>query len=94
MRGRRRLRRLWQWRLDILGCMTDKRPDSSSSRPAPISIAVDKRIEQRRHEVDKFQEALAFEAHVDGTHISAIERGIANPSVQTLADLAPVLRTS
>lgn len=71
--------------------MTDKRPAPPSSRPAPISLALGKRIKQRRHEVDKSQETLAFEAHVDRTYISAIERGIANPSVETLANICYAL---
>ncbi|TDV16304.1 helix-turn-helix domain-containing protein [Paraburkholderia caballeronis] len=60
-------------------------------KPAPISAALGKRIKQRRHEVDKSQETLAFEAHVDRTYISAIERGIANPSIETLANICYAL---
>jgi transcriptional regulator with XRE-family HTH domain len=71
--------------------MTATRSTSPSARPAPISIALGKRIKQRRHEVDKSQETLAFEAHVDRTYISAIERGIANPSIETLANVCYAL---
>jgi transcriptional regulator with XRE-family HTH domain len=46
-----------------------------------------KRIKECRHAADKSQETLAFEAQVDRTYISAIERGVANPSVETLADI-------
>ncbi|WP_454826715.1 helix-turn-helix transcriptional regulator [Paraburkholderia xenovorans] len=67
--------------------MTAKRSTSPSPRPAPISIALGKRIKECRHEAGKSQETLAFEAHVDRTYISAIERGIANPSVETLANI-------
>lgn len=55
--------------------------------PAPITVALGHRIKQRRHEVGKSQETLAFESHVDRTYISAVERGIANPSVETLANI-------
>lgn len=71
----------------ILPGMTTRRPNPSSSRAAPISLALGKRIKQCRHAVEKSQETLAFEAHVDRTYISAIERGIANPSVETLANI-------
>ncbi|RBB35802.1 transcriptional regulator [Burkholderia reimsis] len=71
----------------MLHAMTTRRPTPSLSRPAPISIALGKRIKVCRHAVEKSQETLAFEAHVDRTYISAIERGIANPSVETLANI-------
>ena len=72
----------------ILFAMTAKRSDTPSVvRPAPISVALGKRIKQCRHAADKSQETLAFEAHVDRTYISSIERGIANPSVETLASI-------
>lgn len=74
--------------------MTTSRPDSLASRPAPISLALGKRIKQCRHAADKSQETLAFEAHVDRTYISAIERGIANPSVETLANICYALNVT
>lgn len=72
--------------MGILHAMTAKRA-TPSARPAPISVALGKRIKQCRHEADKSQETLAFEAHVDRTYISSIERGVANPSVETLASI-------
>ncbi|KWI88389.1 transcriptional regulator [Burkholderia pseudomallei] len=71
----------------MLHDMTVKRSPSPPGRPAPISIALGKRIKQCRHEAEKSQETLAFEAHIDRTYISSIERGIANPSVETLANI-------
>lgn len=71
--------------------MTVKRSETPSTRPAPISIALGKRIKQCRHSADKSQETLAFEAHVDRTYISSIERGIANPSIETLANICYAL---
>jgi len=59
--------------------------------PAPISVALGKRLKQCRHAAEKSQETLAFEAHVDRTYISAIERGVANPSVETLANICHAL---
>ncbi|QSY09881.1 helix-turn-helix transcriptional regulator [Burkholderia pseudomallei] len=78
----------------MLPRMTTPRSDTSPSRPAPISIALGKRIKQCRHAADKSQETLAFEAHVDRTYISAIERGIANPSVETLANICHALNVT
>jgi transcriptional regulator with XRE-family HTH domain len=75
----------------ILPGMPTQRPTPPSSRPAPISVALGKRVKQCRHAADKSQETLAFEAHVDRTYISSIERGIANPSVETLANICYAL---
>ncbi|AOJ46569.1 XRE family transcriptional regulator [Burkholderia thailandensis] len=71
----------------MLHAMTIRRPNPLASRPAPISIALGKRIKECRHAAEKSQETLAFEAHVDRTYISSIERGVANPSVETLANI-------
>lgn len=78
----------------MLHGMTVKRSAPAPARPAPISIALGKRIKQCRHEAEKSQETLAFEAHVDRTYISAIERGIANPSVETLANICYALNVT
>lgn len=40
------------------------------------------------------QEALALEAEVDRTYVSQIERGIANPSLRVLDQIAGVLEVS
>jgi transcriptional regulator with XRE-family HTH domain len=71
----------------MLHAMTAKRSPPPAARPAPISVALGKRIKQCRHDAEKSQETLAFEAHVDRTYISTIERGIANPSIETLANI-------
>ena len=71
--------------------MSTKRPAVSNAQPAPISVALGKRLKQCRHAAEKSQETLAFEAHVDRTYISAIERGVANPSVETLANICHAL---
>ena len=71
--------------------MTTRRPSLPAPQLAPISIALGKRVKHCRHAADKSQETLAFEAHVDRTYISAIERGVANPSIETLANICHVL---
>lgn len=81
-------------RAGILHAMTATRSTSSPAPAAPISVALGKRIKQCRHEAEKSQETLAFEAHVDRTYISAIERGIANPSVETLANICYALNVT
>ncbi|MDO3558653.1 helix-turn-helix domain-containing protein [Ralstonia pseudosolanacearum] len=78
----------------MLHAMTAKRLNTPTARPAPISIALGKRIKECRHAVDKSQETLAFEAQVDRTYISAIERGTANPSIETLADICHAIGIS
>lgn len=52
-----------------------------------VSIAVGKRLKKLRIDAEKTQEELAFDSNVDKTFISAIERGVANPSVLTLANI-------
>lgn len=74
--------------------MSTKRLADSSAQPAPISVALGKRLKQCRHAAEKSQETLAFEAHVDRTYISAIERGVANPSVETLANICHALNVT
>lgn len=74
--------------------MTAKRATPPVARPAPISIALGKRVKECRHAAGKSQETLAFEAHIDRTYISAIERGIANPSIETLANICHSLNVT
>ncbi|MFM0072605.1 helix-turn-helix transcriptional regulator [Paraburkholderia sediminicola] len=56
-----------------------------------VATAVGKRVKACRIEADKSQEELAYEACLDRTRVSAIERGIANPTVETLATICYVL---
>jgi DNA-binding XRE family transcriptional regulator len=52
-----------------------------------VSVAVGARLKKLRIDAKKTQEELAFSSSVDKTFISAIERGAANPSVLTLANI-------
>jgi len=74
--------------------MTAKRSTKNPTPPSAIAIALGKRIKQCRHAVEKSQETLAFDAKVDRTHISGIERGLANPSIETLSDICHALGIS
>lgn len=59
----------------------------SADKRNSISTALGARVKAARHEADISQEELAFAALVNRTYISSIERGIANPSVETLANI-------
>ncbi|CAJ3846113.1 XRE family transcriptional regulator [Burkholderia pseudomallei] len=60
-------------------------------RRSPVATAVGARVKACRIEADKSQEELAYEACLDRTRVSAIERGVANPTVETLATICYVL---
>ena len=60
-------------------------------RRSPVATAVGKRVKECRIDADKSQEELAYAACLDRTRVSAIERGIANPTVETLATICYVL---
>lgn len=51
-------------------------------------------VRARRKELALSQEALAFEADVDRTYISQIERSIINPSLLILYKVATALETN
>lgn len=56
-----------------------------------VCTAIGKSLKEQRIAKDKSQETLAFDAEVDRTYISQIERGVANPSALTLANLCYAL---
>lgn len=56
-----------------------------------VCTALGKNLKQLRIAANKSQETLAFDAEVDRTYISQIERGVGNPSVLTLANLCYAL---
>ncbi|MGS1050779.1 helix-turn-helix transcriptional regulator [Burkholderia glumae] len=60
-------------------------------RRSPVATAVGERVKACRIKADKSQEELAYEAGLDRTRVSAIERGVANPTVETLATICYVL---
>ncbi|PLP97920.1 helix-turn-helix domain-containing protein [Cupriavidus pauculus] len=53
----------------------------------PVATCLGQHLKRCRITAAKSKEALAFEALVDRTYISAMERGVANPSVETLANV-------
>lgn len=62
-----------------------------SDKRNKVCTAIGKSLKKHRLEAEISQENLAFEADVDRTYISQIERGVANPSVIALANLCFVL---
>jgi transcriptional regulator with XRE-family HTH domain len=59
-----------------------------------VCTAVGKNLKSLRIEAKKSQETLAFDSEVDRTYISQIERGVANPSILTLANICYGLDTT
>ena len=70
--------------------MSESRP-AAVTEPSALQRALGKRIKAVRHAAAKSQETLAFEALIDRTYISAVERGVANPSIETIANICHAL---
>ena len=68
--------------------------DLSENKQNQVCAALGRSLKALRIHAEKSQEVLAFEAEVDRTYISAIERGIANPSLMTLASLCYALNVN
>ena len=51
-------------------------------------------VRARRERLGLSQEEFAFECEMDRTYISGIERGVRNPTVKTLIQLARALNTT
>lgn len=56
-----------------------------------IRVVVGQNLRRLRLLKGLSQEALAFEADIDRTYVSSVERGLENPSVLVLAKLSEVL---
>lgn len=62
-------------------------PKKPADKRNKVCTSIGKSLKSIRIAAKKSQETLAFDAEVDRTYISQIERGVANPSVLTLANL-------
>lgn len=51
-------------------------------------------IRARREQMGVSQEELAYQANVHRTYVSMLERGISNPTLSVIADLASALKTT
>lgn len=49
-------------------------------------------VKANRKRLGLSQEAFAYEAEIDRTYVSQIERGIANPSLSVIAKIADVFK--
>lgn len=78
----------------MMVCMKTITKKSTVEKKNKVCVALGKRLKKIRISADKSQETLAFDACVDRTFISAIERGIANPSVVTLSNICYALNIS
>jgi transcriptional regulator with XRE-family HTH domain len=66
----------------------------SNNSPPDISAIFGEVLHRYRSERDISQEELAFEAGVDRTFISRLERGIRQPTITTLISLGQALNVS
>ena len=71
--------------------MNEPKIKTAKSDSNEAGIAIGKSLKAHRHASDKTQEDLGFEAAVDRTYVSQIERGVGNPSILTLANLCYAL---
>ena len=60
----------------------------------PVAVAFGSVLRESRTKADLSQEALALEAGVDRTFISLLERGLRQPSLDTVFRLADVLKVA
>ena len=71
--------------------MTTKTSTGAGTTRSAICVEIGRNLKRLRIAAGKSQETLAIEAEIDRTFVSAIERGIANPSIITLANVCYVL---
>lgn len=64
-----------------------RRPKTAADRH-PTAIAFGECLKQARIAADKSQQELAFDASIDRTYVSLLERGLASPSLLVIVDLA------
>jgi transcriptional regulator with XRE-family HTH domain len=64
-----------------------REPDGAAAYLTAFGLAV----RRRREKLGFSQEQLGFEAELDRTYVSGIERGVRNPTVKTLVRLCRIL---
>jgi transcriptional regulator with XRE-family HTH domain len=69
-------------------------PEQAASGKNPVFSSVGRNLKKIRISKKMSQAELAFAAEINRTFVSEIERGLANPSVLTLATLCYVLRVT
>ena len=68
--------------------------DPSRNLPNEVTLALGESVKGLRIAAEKSQVELAFDAELERSHISRIERGVGNPSLLTLATLCYCLKTT
>ena len=63
-------------------------------RVEPVSQALGVKLKELRKRANISQAELSFDCSLDRTYISLIERGLANPSLWTLATIAGALQVT
>jgi transcriptional regulator with XRE-family HTH domain len=66
----------------------------SRNKPAPRLAAFGAAVRDLRGRRGLSQENLGFEAELDRTYVSGIERGVRNPTLTTIWKLAEALRVT
>ena len=62
-----------------------------ASKRNAVAVAFAANLKSIRIERDKSQQELAFACEIDRTYVSLMERGLANPSLLTIATICHVL---
>jgi len=74
--------------------MKSPSPKKPAHKRNKVCTALGKSLKAHRIAANISQETLAFDAEVDRTYISQIERGVANPSLLTLTGICFALDIS
>lgn len=64
---------------------------SGRDLPNPVTLALGQNVKRFRHAAKFTQMKLAFDAELERSHVSRIERGVSNPSLFALATICNVL---
>lgn len=75
----------------IMLCMNASAAKTTTHKRNKVCTAIGKSLKAMRISRDVSQETLAFNAQIDRTYISQIERGVANPSVLALGTICYAL---
>lgn len=65
---------------------------SARDLPNSVTLALGRNVKRYRHSAKLSQMKLAFEAEMERSHVSRIERGVSNPSLFALATICHVLK--
>jgi transcriptional regulator with XRE-family HTH domain len=75
-------------------CYMTSTPEHEPFQKNPVFVTLGQNLKKVRISMGMSQAELAFAAEMNRTFLSEIERGLANPSILTLATLCHVLRVT